>query len=147
MKSWEVYYRARKAIKSDLYEIYGNRSSRMIDYWAQDPAFSAEHKRNPVDRLGEMLVRLCRAGEHSAAKSALRILANGINCAVHDREEVVPDKETLYEEILDDMPCLIDYQRALQANDLEAVDQAKAALDREMAENRVRFVEEKMGGK
>ncbi len=118
----------------------------MIDYWAQDPAFSAEHKRNPIDRLVEMLVRLCDSEEHDAAKSAVRILANAVNCAVHDRKAVVPDKETLYEEILDDMPCLIDYQRALQANDLEAVDQAKAELDREMAENRVRFIEEKING-
>ncbi len=141
MKSWQVFNAARKSLKSKMFAIFGNRTSRMIDYWAQDPAFSAEHKRNPIDRLVMLLRELDQNGMRQVAVSALRLLANAINCKVIDRNEVVPDKETLYEEILDDMPCLLAYQSALMGTDLEEVDRTKAELDREMAENRVRFVE------
>jgi hypothetical protein len=141
MKSWEIYQRARKVLRNEMYEVYGNRSSRMIDYWAQDPDFSAETKRNPIDRLEELLRRLCEAGERDAAKSALRILAHAANCYVRDRSEITPDKETLAEEIIDDLPRLVDYHQALQGSDLEEVDRARAALERELTENRVKFIE------
>jgi hypothetical protein len=141
MKSWQVYCEARSALKNGMYEVYGNRSSRMIDYWAQDPALSADPKRNPIDRLEALFKRLCEDGHRDVALSAVRILAEVIGAQVADREEVVPDKETLHEEILDDLPHLLAYQEALQRNDLEDVDRAKAGLDREMAENRVKFIE------
>jgi hypothetical protein len=141
MKSWQIYERARKALKQQMYEIYGNRSSRMVDYWAQDPDFSAETKRNPIDRLEELLLRLCESGERETARAALRILAAGVGCYVRDRAEVTPDKETLAEEIVDDLPCLVDYHRALQGEDLEEVDRARSALERELTENRVKFIE------
>jgi hypothetical protein len=146
MKSWEIYHAARKHLKKDLHEVYGNRSSRMIDYWAQDPDFSADPKRNPIDRLQDLLVRFDKCGQRNVALSALRILAGTVDCRVVDRKTAVPDKETLLEEILDDMPCLLEYQKTLQGHDLEAVDRAKAELDREMAENRVKFVEERLRG-
>lgn len=142
MKSWEIYNVARKALGTGICRIYGNRNARTIDYWAQDPACSADHKRNPIDRLGALLVKLDSIGERDAAKSALRILAAAINCRVIDQVEAVPDKETLLEEILDDMPHIVAYQHALQGDDLEEVDRAEAALDREKAQNRVKFIEE-----
>jgi hypothetical protein len=141
MKSFEIYDRARKALKSEMYEVYGNRSSRMIDYWAQDPDCTAESKRNPIDRLEELLVRLCEAGERDTAKAVLRILASATNCYVRDRSDVTPDKETLAEEIIDDLPRLVEYHQALQGDDLEEVDRARAALERELTENRVKFIE------
>ncbi len=141
MKSFEIYDAARKALKHDLYEIYGNRNARMIDYWAQDPAFSADHKRNPIDRLGQLLGRLTRAGCRDVAMSALRILAAELDCVIDNRKDAVPDKETMLGEIVDDMPCLVVYQRALQGNDIEEVDRSEAELQRELAENRVKFLE------
>jgi hypothetical protein len=141
MKSWQIYNTARTLMKSQLLAVYGNRNSRIIDYWAQDPAFSADHKRNPIDRMEALLGKLCECGRREVAISAVRILANQTNCTVQDREEVIPDKDSLLEEILDDMPYLINYQKALQGDDLEEVDRAKEELDREMAENRIRFIE------
>jgi hypothetical protein len=141
MKSWEIYDRARKALKSELYEIYGSRSSRMVDYWAQDPDRSAVTRRNPIDRIEELLHRLCDAGERDTAKAVLRILASATNCYIRDRSDVKPDKETLAEEIIDDLPRLVDYHRALQGDDLEQVDRMRAGLERELTESRVKFVE------
>jgi len=70
MQSWEIYDVARKTLRNEMYEIYGNRNARTIDYWAQDPDFSADHKRNPIDRL-EMLVKgLAANGRRDAALSA-----------------------------------------------------------------------------
>jgi hypothetical protein len=142
MKSWEIYNVARKALGTGICKIYGNRNARTIDYWAQDPAFSADRKRNPIDRLGALLAKLDAIGERDTAKSALRLLAEAINCRVVDRVAAVPDKETLLEEILDDMPHIVAYQSALQGDDLEEVDRAEAALARELAQNRVKYLEE-----
>ena len=145
MKSWQIYDAARKALKNEMYEIYGNRNARMIDYWAQDPDFSADPKRNPIDRLELLLCALTDSGRRDIAMSALRLLAGVINCAVSSRDDVVPDRDTLLGEIVDDMPCLTAYQRALEGDDLEEVDRTEAELQRELAENRVKFIETKMG--
>ncbi len=141
MKSWQFYNAARKTLKTTMLAIYGNRSSRMIDYWAQDPALSADPKRNPIDRLATLLVELDKSGKRDLAKSAIRILAGTINIRIVDRAKVVPDKDTIYEEIVDDLPCLVAYQEALQGNDLEQVDRTKSELERELAENRVKFIQ------
>ena len=141
MKSWQVFYEARRSIKNELCSVFGNRSSRMVDYWAQDPACCADPKRNPIDRLVALLMKLSDAGHRDAAVAAVRILAGAINLRVVEREEVIPDKDTIMEEIVDDFPCLLAYQRALQGTDLEEVDRAKACLDRELAEDRVKFIE------
>ena len=95
MKSWEIYNIARKALGTGICKIYGNRNARTIDYWAQDPACSADHKRNPIDRLGALLAKLDSIGERDTAKSALRLLAGAINCRVIDRVELEP-RRALY---------------------------------------------------
>ena len=141
MKSWEIYDAARKALKSELHNIYGNRNARMINYWAQDPDFSADPKRNPIDRLESLLKHLADAGERDVAISAVRILAGCLDCTVTIREEAIPDRPTLMGEIIDDMPCLVAYQKALEGHDLEEVDRTESELQRELAENRVKFVE------
>lgn len=141
MLSWQIYDVARKTLKNELHEIYGNRSARMIHYWAQDPHFCADPKRNPIDRLEKLLERLAEAGRRDVALAALRILGQKLNCTINTRCEVIPDKETLLGEIVDDMPCLIAYQEALAGDDIEAVDRAEAELQRELAENRVKFLE------
>jgi len=141
MRSWQIYDVARKTLKEELHEIYGNRSARMIHYWAQDPNFCADPKRNPIDRLELLLHRLARAGKRDVALSALRILGQKLDCTIGNRDKAVPDKETLLGEIVDDMPCLIAYQEALTGDDVEAVDRAEAELQRELAENRVKFLE------
>ena len=141
VKSWQIYDRARKLLKREMYRIYGNRSARLIDYWAQDPDFSAEAKRNPIDRLQALLEAFVEAGRTDLALNAVRLLAGCIDCAVEPREPVVPDRETLLGEIVDDMPCLVAYQVALEGDDLEEVDRCEAELKRELAENRVKFIE------
>jgi hypothetical protein len=142
MKTWEIYDAARKVLKKTIYHVYGNRSSRLIDYWAQDPRFSADPKRNPIDRLEALLSTLVDKGKggKEVALSAVRILANTVDCDLTPRGEAVPDKGTLLEEILDDLPFLVQYHEALQGHDLEAVDKARAALETELDENRVMFI-------
>lgn len=144
MKSWEVYDRARKVLhKEKMLEIYGNRSSRMINYWAQDPKCCADPKRNPIDRLEKMVQELAKVDGKDVAIAVVRRLAGSIGLTIVSRKEAVPDKDTLQEEIIDDMPCLVAYQNALLANDLEEVDRTEAELKRELAENRVKFLEER----
>lgn len=142
MKSWQIYDEARKILKKKIYKIYGNRNSRMIDYWAQDPDFSADPKRNPIDRLEGLVRSLVENGAHEVAISVVRILAAAVNCDVVTRAAVVPDKETLLEEILDDLPFVLRYHEALQGADLEEVDKARHKLIVELDENRVRFIEQ-----
>jgi hypothetical protein len=142
MKSWQIFDEARKVLKKEIYKIYGNRSSRLVDYWAQDPKFSADPKRNPIDRLEGLIKSMKENGAREAAISIVRILAAGVDCDVVPRSKVVPDKDTLIEEILDDLPFVLRYHEALQGTDLEAVDKARHKLIVELDENRVRFIEQ-----
>ncbi len=142
MKSWEIFDAARKHSKAQLCAIWGNRSSRLIDYWAQDPAFCADPKRNPIDRMEMLLRNLDKEGLRDVVIAVIRLLGGAVDCKVVDRRKVIPDKDTLQEEIIDDLPFLAQYQNALQGDDLEEVDHAEEELRRELAENRVRFVEQ-----
>ena len=143
MRSWEFFSTARKVGKEDYYKIFGNRSKRSADYFCQDPLATVDHHTNPLDWMRQLMEVLVANGHKEVAKSGLRLLAGAAQCEIRDCREVVPDKDTLLEEIVDDMPALIEYQRALQGDDLELVDRARQLLIRELEEDRVSFIMER----
>ena len=143
MRTWKFFSTARKVAKDEYYKTFGNRSKRSADYFCQDPTATVDHHTNPLDWMIRTIELLIENGEADTAMSGVRILAAAAGCELKKCTDVVPDKDSLLEEIVDDMPALVAYQNALQGNDLEAVDRTRQALIRELEEDRVSFIEEK----
>lgn len=117
MESWEIYNYARDAIpRSRLLEIYGpalvpkeseesdkkdKYSERTLYYWAANPDFVAETRRNPIDRLSMMLKALQTAGCGHVARAAIDIMARPLGGQFAFTEKAESDKGTLEGEALD----------------------------------------------
>ena len=77
MQSWQIYQQAKELLPAESLQRIYSRSSRLVDYWAANPRF-AEHKKNPIDRIREMLAALCAAGAEDIAIEAIDILAGAL---------------------------------------------------------------------
>lgn len=90
-------------------------------------------------KLGvEMLVPLMQACE---SIMPLRYLASRMHCRVVSMREVVPDKPSLLEELLDTYPILSEYHRAIMAQyPIEEVAELRETVIRQVQEDFVAYV-------
>lgn len=95
-------------------------------------------------KLGvETLVPLMQACE---SIMPLRFLASRMNCRVVSMREVVPDKPTLLEELLDTYPMLSEYHRAILAKQpMEEVAELREQVIRQVQEDFVAYVASRNG--
>lgn len=71
MESWQIYHIAMKKLPPGrLQQIY-SRSCRLVTYWAANPRYCNETKRNPLDRIRIMLEELDAAGYGDYARAAV----------------------------------------------------------------------------
>lgn len=75
MESWQIYHIALKKLpRGRLQQIY-RRSARLVTYWAANPYYCDETKRNPLDRIRLMLDELDGAGYGEYARAAVDYIA------------------------------------------------------------------------
>jgi len=90
-------------------------SERQIARWACDPDYTESSQRNPMDRYEALLKKLIEIGSFDMARGAVDRQARIIGCELKFTE-VVPDKNSIQEELLDNLPALAEYQEAVRAN-------------------------------
>lgn len=146
LKTWQFYsaciYHLGKSFLTQLYQ----RSERQIERWSADPDTTESHQRNPIDRYEVLLTRLMERGLVEIARACVRRQTRLVDCELMRREDVpVPDKKSIAEECLDDLPALAEFHRVLRDPhaDVQEVITAKAAIARELSENYVRWCAEK----
>ncbi|MFH1984803.1 MAG: hypothetical protein ABIL58_23425 [Pseudomonadota bacterium] len=107
---------------------------RQIHRWASDPATTASHQHNPVDRYESLLKKLMERGAVDVARS---VVARQIRIVrPHDMPE--PGCDTIAEECLDDYPAVLAYHDALRdpSASREEVDHAMEQAITELKQNR-----------
>lgn len=114
-------------------------SHRQLYRWAADPKFTEDHESNPIDRLEIIFERLCEIQREDVAESALALLERPL---MRNRR-IVPDKNTLLEEICDDLPALVAFQEAMRESspDADKVYQLFVAAENELEETYQKFLE------
>lgn len=101
MESWKIYHVAlKKLAPGQLQKIY-RRSSRLVNYWAANPRYCEETKRNPLDRIRTMLEELDLAGSGDYAREAIDYMAAPLGGHFALKEKAVSDKGTIEGETAD----------------------------------------------
>ena len=146
LKSHQFFHAANHILGQTFMAGIYKRSRRQLYRWAADPDFCEDHQRNPIDRLAKILERLCEIGKTDIAKAGVGILAGAVKCRLAEDGDATPDKKTLAEECLDDLPAVAWYHEALMNGTSDLV--IKARLDaaiRELEQNRALYRNNKGG--
>ncbi len=113
VKTWQFFNACKKnlglAVLVKLFKV----SPRQIDRWACDPDFADSSQRNPLDRHETLLKKLVDLGVEDIAIASVDRQAKIVGCVLRV-ESSTPDKETILEELLDDLPVLADFQEAIK---------------------------------
>jgi hypothetical protein len=119
--------------KSTMLKIW-NVSERTMERWSADKAMTASVTKNAVDMLGITLEKLMEKGKAEFARSAVDFLAKIVGCQLESQASSGPDKHSIAEECLDDLPIVAALHRAIMENQPEPIvrgllSKAKQELD------------------
>lgn len=116
VKSWQFYHACKHHLGMAFVQKLFKVSPRQIDRWACDPDFADSSQRNPMDRYETLLKKLMELGAVDVARAVVDRQARIVGCSLVEDGEIVPDKPTLADECLDDLPALADYHQAMRQN-------------------------------
>lgn len=101
MESWQIYLVASKKLPPGTLQRIYRRSSRLVAYWAADPRYCNETKRNPLDRIRQMLSELETAGYGDYARWAIDYMAEPLDGQFTYKKPAKSDKGTVDGEAAD----------------------------------------------
>ena len=135
MQSWQIFSFARKHLSaSTLYAIFGKKKARAIDYWCEDPLYTAkpEGAYDPIQGVKHLLSNLDDLSHFGVVRATLAYLAEG-TCAETDQEQQIQEPlSTLTAEILADFRAVADMQRAIESR--QPVDEVEEMMIDAVAE-------------
>ncbi len=142
LKSWQFFLSCRRILGDTFMTTLFSRGSRQIYRWSADPDFTAESERNPLDRMVTILQRLHEQGRTDVSVAALTIMADAIGYDISPKELVVPDKNTLEEEMLDDYPALTAFHSMIRDKaPIDKIHHYAKAVKRDIDETVIKYVE------
>ena len=86
---------------------------RQIERWSSDPDFTSSAQRNPMDKYETVLKRLVELGRKDVAIGAVDRQAQIVDSQL-TRPNTIPDKQTLNDELLDDLPAISAFHTAMR---------------------------------
>jgi len=135
---WEWYSGAIYHLSKTAVLKIWNCSERTLERWSADPATTESITKNPLGMLGITLEKLMERGRVDFARAAVDHLAAIVGCSLVVDGDVVPDKDNLAEECLDDLPALAKLHTAMHENQpmpivRELAAKAKHDIDEDLA--------------
>lgn len=131
--------------KSSVLKIW-NVAERTLERWSADKDFTESVTKNPLVKLEITLEKLMERGKVEFARSAVDSLARIVGCTLREIN-LVSDKKTIEEELLDNIPALARYQEIARPSAKRPVAEIRAAaqaLVREIEED-VALIEQQRG--
>lgn len=116
--------------KSVVLKIWGNISERTLERWSasRSDVGTQSITKNPVVMLGIMLEKLMEKGRSEFARSIVDYLASIVNCTLSCSGDIIPDKDNLSDELLDDLPVIADFHQAILRREPETTVREKYRL-------------------
>jgi hypothetical protein len=117
MQSWQVLHYARKHLgKGALCSIFGKKNSRAVEYWCEDPRFTAkpEGAYDPIQGVRNLLEVLDDLGHCSVVRACISYLCQGTSADCGVVPEVTDTKPTMAEEVLADYQAIAKMQHAIE---------------------------------
>lgn len=131
MQSWQVFHYARKHLKASLlYAIFGKKNARAVDYWCENPEFTARppESYDPIRGVKRLLESLDDHGHCAVVKSCINYLSAGTSACCDLSPQIEDLKATLAEEILADYSAVAALQAAIEGgHNIASIQRCKAA--------------------
>jgi hypothetical protein len=147
MQSWQVLHYARKHLgRSILYSIFGKKNARAVDYWCEDPRFTAKDDGayDPIHGVKALLEMLDDQGHCSTVRACVAYLIQGTSEGCGIEPAVVEMKPTVAEEVLADYRAVADMQDAIDAGEsIEVVNDLKYAAVEELHRTVAKYIEDR----
>ncbi|NOX32534.1 MAG: hypothetical protein GXP56_02185 [Deltaproteobacteria bacterium] len=137
VKTWQFFNACKQNLGITSLTSLFKVGPRQIDRWACDPDFTESSQRNPLDRYETLLKKLMDRGVDDIARAEVDRQVKIVGCTMRVNHPV-PDKGSITEELLDNLPAMAAYQEAArpEANQPLAVIREKArALIQEIEED------------
>jgi hypothetical protein len=135
VKTWQFFTACKHylgiAALTSLFKV----GHRQIDRWASDTDSS---QRNPLDKIESLLKKLMALGADDIAWATVDRMAKIVGCTMRVKVNVRPDKRSLAEELLDNLPALAEYQEVARPGSRAPVQVVRAkamSLIREIEED------------
>ncbi len=149
MQSHNFFSYARKYLgRSALYIMFGRKNSRIIDYWCEDPLFTAKPAEayDPIHGVKLLIDALDDMGHSGVVRALFGYLGSGISVD-YRAEEIIEPKKSIQEEILADYRAVADLQVAIEAGVGEiAVDALKWQAIGEIERTVARYMKDRSRG-
>ena len=124
IESWQIYHVAIKKLPAGTLQKIYRRSSRLANYWAADPRYADETKKNPIDRTRQLLAELDTAGYGDYSRAAIDYMAEPMGGQFAKISTAKSDKGSVDGETADCMIALgklaDEVRYALADDDLDA---------------------------
>lgn len=117
LQSWQILHFARKHLgRSVLYAIFGKKNARIVDYWCEDPRYTAKGDTafDPLQGVKNLIDLLDDQGHSGVARSCLAFLSPFADQDQDHLQNVLP---TMAEEKLADFQAVAKFQTALDNHD------------------------------
>lgn len=118
MQSHHIFHFARKHLgRSSLYVIFGRKNTRTIEYWCQDPLYTAkpEEAYDPLRGVKALLEMLDDHGHCGIVRSCIAYLVSGTSLECGVDPQIVEPHSTIPEEILADYRAIAKLQAAIES--------------------------------
>ncbi len=116
LETWQIWHAMRKTIgDSFIMAVLGRRNARTIRMYAQDPRFTVDRCKDPIESLGILFAELESWGRHDIAKLAIDHLCKSIG---HETDLHCPTelKQTIDAELLADYQAVADLKTAIEVD-------------------------------
>ena len=135
VETWQFYNTCKQRLGISTLTKMFKISLRQAERWGCDPDFTVSSQRNPMDRYETLLKKLMDHGVEDIATAAVDRQARIVGCLLR-KKCVNPDKETITEELLDNLPAMAEYQEAARS------EQTPMEVIREKARKFIKEIEE-----
>ncbi len=115
LQTWQIWHAMRKTIgDSFVMAVLGRRNARTIRMYAQDPRYTVDRSKDPIEALGILFDELATYGRRDIAELGIKHLQRSIGC---DETLSCPDqlKETIDAEVLADFQAVADLKESIDS--------------------------------
>lgn len=139
LATWQIWHAFKKTLGEPfLMHVLGKKNARTIRLYSQDPAFTEDRSKDPLEALHIIFAEADEIGRGDLARKAIDYLATAIGDSSYDMPAVRSLLPTLVEEKLADYQKLAAFQQAIDDQaDVDMVEvlmnEAKEEIERTFA--------------
>lgn len=117
VEPWEMMAEAKRALGITTFQKLLGVGTTQANRYCRNPKFTADAENSQLVRLRDLFDELRNAGAEDQVRQMLNFLAESIDERCGGRATTTPDKDSVAEECLDDLPSLALVHELMQSGE------------------------------